>query len=131
MADVQRTGLALRDPLPWHDFAQAVRTAEEAGYEALFAPEIAGREAFSTLAGVAGATERIGLGTGVVALPARRLSTTAMAAATVQELSGGRLVLGLGADRPAGARWTAFAVVSWGCARRCPIVPWRKQMGSG
>ena len=61
MADVQRTGLALRDPLPWHDFAQVVRTAEEAGYAALFVPEIAGREAFSTLAGVAGATERIGL----------------------------------------------------------------------
>jgi 5,10-methylenetetrahydromethanopterin reductase len=93
-------GVALRDALPWHDFVQVARTAEEAGYESLFVPEIAGREAFSTLAGLAGATERIGLATGVVAVRTRHLATTAMAAATVQELSGGRFILGLGAGPP-------------------------------
>jgi 5,10-methylenetetrahydromethanopterin reductase len=88
--------LALRDPLPWRDFVQVVDTAEEAGYHAVFVPEIAGREAFSTLAGLASVTDRLLLGTGVVPVQARRFETTAMAAATVQEISGGRLVLGLG-----------------------------------
>ena len=106
MADVTaeaqrtRTGVALRDPLAWHDLVQVVETAEQAGFEAAFVPEIAGREAFATLAGLAGVTERLRLGTGVVPLPARRLSTLAMAAATAQELSGGRLVLGLGSGPP-------------------------------
>lgn len=92
-----RTGLAIRDPLPWHDLAQVVETAEATGYEALFVPESSGREAFSTLAALARVTSRIRLGTGVVPLPARRAFVTAMAAATVHELSGGRLVLGVGA----------------------------------
>src|SRR5438093_7656917 len=96
----ERIGVALRDPLPWHDFVQVVGTAEESGYEALFVPEIAGREAFSTLAGVAGATERLRLGTGVVAIPTRSLPTMAMAAATVQERCGGRFILGVGAGPP-------------------------------
>jgi alkanesulfonate monooxygenase SsuD/methylene tetrahydromethanopterin reductase-like flavin-dependent oxidoreductase (luciferase family) len=95
-----RTGLALRDPIPWHDFVQVVETAEQAGYETLFVPEIAGREAFATLAALAGRTEALRLGTGVVPVPARRVSTLAMAAATVQELSGNRLVLGVGSGHP-------------------------------
>src|SRR5919197_731930 len=105
MSNTQRPGggpigVALRDPLQWHDLVVVVRTAEEAGYESLFVPEIAGREGFSTLAGLAGATDRIRLATGVVAAQTRYLATTAMAAATVQELSGGRFVLGVGAGPP-------------------------------
>jgi len=94
------TGVALRDPIAWHDFVQVVRTAEETGYRACLVPEIAGREAFSTLAGLAGATNRLLLGTGIVPMHARSAQVTAMAAATVQELSGGRLVLGLGTGPP-------------------------------
>ena len=97
---MQGTGLALREPFAWHDFVQVVRTAEDAGYDALFVPEIAGREAFASLAGVATSTQRLLLGTGVVPIHARRMETTAMAAATVQELSSGRLVLGVGAGPP-------------------------------
>jgi len=100
MANPQRTGLALRDPIAWHDFLQVARVAEEAAYEGVFVPEIAGREAFATLAALAASTERIRLATGVVAIQNRFVSTTAMAAATVQELSGGRFVLGLGAGPP-------------------------------
>jgi alkanesulfonate monooxygenase SsuD/methylene tetrahydromethanopterin reductase-like flavin-dependent oxidoreductase (luciferase family) len=96
----ERTGVALREPLAWHDVVQIVRTAEETGYEACFLPEIAGREAFATLAGLAGVTEALGLGTGVVPMHARRAAATAMAAATVQDLSGGRLTLGLGTGPP-------------------------------
>ena len=50
----------------------------------------------TTLAYLAGRTERIGLGTGVLVLPYRRPLPTAKAVATVQELSGGRLLLGVG-----------------------------------
>jgi len=88
--------LALRDPLPWRELVELVETAEQTGYEALFLPEATGREAFATLAGLAGVTSGLVLGTGVVAVPSRRLPTTAMGAATVHELSGGRMVLGVG-----------------------------------
>jgi alkanesulfonate monooxygenase SsuD/methylene tetrahydromethanopterin reductase-like flavin-dependent oxidoreductase (luciferase family) len=92
-----RTGVALREPLPWHDLVQVVQAAEETGYGAVFVPEITAREAFATLAGFAGATSRIHLGAGVVVVGSRTPATTAMAAATVQDLSGGRMVLGIGA----------------------------------
>jgi probable F420-dependent oxidoreductase len=51
----------------------------------------------TALAWLAGRTERIGLGTGVLILPYRPPLPTAKAIATVQELSGGRLLLGVGA----------------------------------
>ena len=51
----------------------------------------------ATLAYLAGCTERIGLGTGVLVLPYRPALATAKWVATVQELSGGRLILGVGA----------------------------------
>ncbi|MGQ0669265.1 MAG: LLM class flavin-dependent oxidoreductase [Actinomycetota bacterium] len=91
-----RTGVALRDPLPWHDLVQVVESAEQSGYEAVLLPEIAGRETFSALAGLAGVTSTMLLGNGIVPMNSRRAPTTAMAAATVHELSGGRMVLGLG-----------------------------------
>ena len=91
-----RTALALRDPLPWRDLVEIVETAERTGYETVFLPEITGRETFSTLAGLAGVTSTLRLGTGVVPMTSRRVETTAMAAATVHELSAGRMVLGLG-----------------------------------
>src|SRR5438445_3951354 len=97
MANTQRVGVAVREPLSWHDLVQIVRTAEQTGYETLFVPEIAGREAFATLAGLAPLTETIRLASGVVPITARTPQVTAMAAGTVQELSGGRFVLGLGA----------------------------------
>jgi len=92
-----RIGVAIREPVGWHDFVQLAQTAEETAYEALFVPEGFGREGFSTLAGLAPVTSSIRLGTGVAAIAARAPRTTAMAAATVQELSAGRFVLGLGA----------------------------------
>jgi 5,10-methylenetetrahydromethanopterin reductase len=94
------TGLVLRDPLPWSEEREVVQTAEDTGYDAVFVPEIAAREAFSTLTAFAGATARPALGTGVVTMWARAPVITAMAAATVHELSGGRVILGLGAGSP-------------------------------
>jgi len=82
--------------VPWRDMVEIVQTAEQTGYKALFLPESTGREAFSTLAALARHTEVLRLGTGVVTIVARPLPTTVMAAATVDQISGGRLVLGLG-----------------------------------
>jgi alkanesulfonate monooxygenase SsuD/methylene tetrahydromethanopterin reductase-like flavin-dependent oxidoreductase (luciferase family) len=97
---IGRTGLVLRDPLPWRDLVEVVEAAEDTGYEAVFVPEIAGREAFSTLTGFAMTTTRMALGTGVVTIPSRNPATTAMAAATVHDLSGGRMILGIGTGDP-------------------------------
>jgi alkanesulfonate monooxygenase SsuD/methylene tetrahydromethanopterin reductase-like flavin-dependent oxidoreductase (luciferase family) len=90
------TGFVIRDPLPWRDCLQLVESAEETGYTGVFVPEISAREAFSTLTGFAAATTSILLGTGVVTMRARSPVTTAMAAATLQEISGGRVVVGIG-----------------------------------
>ncbi|MEX0991694.1 MAG: LLM class flavin-dependent oxidoreductase [Actinomycetota bacterium] len=95
-----RTGLAIRDPLPWHELVLTAELAERTGYETLFVPEIAGREAFSSLAGLARATYRLRLGPGVIPLGSRSHEVLAMGAATVQELSQGRFILGLGAGTP-------------------------------
>jgi alkanesulfonate monooxygenase SsuD/methylene tetrahydromethanopterin reductase-like flavin-dependent oxidoreductase (luciferase family) len=102
VSEAGRTGIVLRDALAWRDEREIVETAEEAGYEAVFVPEIDGREAFCTLTGFAAATQRVRLGTGVVTVWARSPVTTAMAAKTVHDLSGGRMVLGIGAGSPSG-----------------------------
>lgn len=98
-----RTGLVLRDPLPWDDALRVVRTAEASGYDAIFVPEIQAREAFTTLTGFGAATDRVRLGTGVVTLQSRTPTVTAMAAATVHDETGGRFVLGVGAGAGRGA----------------------------
>jgi alkanesulfonate monooxygenase SsuD/methylene tetrahydromethanopterin reductase-like flavin-dependent oxidoreductase (luciferase family) len=92
--------VVLRDALPWHDLLEVVEAAEDTGFDAVFVPEIAGREAFSTLTGFAMATTRMALGTGVVTVSSRAPTTLAMAAATVHDLSGGRMILGIGTGDP-------------------------------
>jgi alkanesulfonate monooxygenase SsuD/methylene tetrahydromethanopterin reductase-like flavin-dependent oxidoreductase (luciferase family) len=89
-----------RDVLPFPDLVHAVHAAERCGYETVFMPEIAAREAFSVLVALAGTTERIGLATGVVRIDRRDLRTTALAAATAAEAAPGRFVLGVGSRLP-------------------------------
>jgi alkanesulfonate monooxygenase SsuD/methylene tetrahydromethanopterin reductase-like flavin-dependent oxidoreductase (luciferase family) len=89
-------GFAVRDPLPWTDLARIVRAGETLGYSALFLPEITGRDALVALGALAGETSELLLGTGIVPIRSRTTMLTAMAAATVHERSGGRLILGLG-----------------------------------
>jgi alkanesulfonate monooxygenase SsuD/methylene tetrahydromethanopterin reductase-like flavin-dependent oxidoreductase (luciferase family) len=89
-------GFALRDPLPWKDLSAIVSASEQAGYRALFLPEILGRDALVTLGALAGETRGLRLGTGVIPMRSRTPRLTAMAAATVHERSGGRLILGIG-----------------------------------
>jgi len=90
------TGFALRDPLPWDAFADVTRSGESLGYTAVFLPEIAGRDAFAALMGLAAETRELLLVTGIVPMTSRETLLTAMGAATVHERSSGRLVLGLG-----------------------------------
>jgi F420-dependent oxidoreductase-like protein len=74
--------------------------AEEAGFDCLWSAESWGSDAFSPLAYIAGHTSRIRLGTGVVQLSARTPAATAMQAITLDHLSAGRLILGLGVSGP-------------------------------
>jgi alkanesulfonate monooxygenase SsuD/methylene tetrahydromethanopterin reductase-like flavin-dependent oxidoreductase (luciferase family) len=100
MTQRQRLGLALRDPLPWRDLAMLVETAEETGFDTGFFPEIGGRDALAAITGLGAHTSRIHLGPGVAPVHSRRLPLLAMSAATAQERTGGRLVLGLGSGPP-------------------------------
>src|ERR1700709_315790 len=74
--------------------------AEELGYTSVSVAEGWGHDASVLLAEVALRTSRIGLGSGVLNVWARSGATIARAAASLDELSGGRFVLGLGAGSP-------------------------------
>jgi F420-dependent oxidoreductase-like protein len=97
-APMSRIGIALGTvhDRPFSEVAAFARTAEESGYEAMFVPEAWGRDAFVTLGALARVTERISLGTGIVNVYSRTPALLAMAAVTLDELSGGRAILGLG-----------------------------------
>src|SRR5918998_3894774 len=83
-----------------------VRLAEELGYEAVYVTHIAGRESLTVLTHYAAHTSRIRLGTGVVPIYTRTPATMAQTATTIDELSGGRLNLGLGVShRPVVEGW--------------------------
>jgi 5,10-methylenetetrahydromethanopterin reductase len=90
------TAFTIRDPLPWPDVAGIAREGEALGYTAVFLPETGARDTLATLTALAGETDRLLLGTGVVPMAARTSKLAAMAAATVQEGSGGRHILGVG-----------------------------------
>ncbi|MDA0638069.1 LLM class flavin-dependent oxidoreductase [Nonomuraea sp. MCN248] len=79
---------------------QLVREAERLGYDSVWASEGYGVDPVTTLAWLAAGTERIRLGTGVIQVTGRTAIAAAMAAATVDRLSGGRFLLGLGASGP-------------------------------
>jgi alkanesulfonate monooxygenase SsuD/methylene tetrahydromethanopterin reductase-like flavin-dependent oxidoreductase (luciferase family) len=75
---------------------QRVERAEALGYESVYTTHIAGRDSLIVLAAYATRTERIRLGTGVLPMYSRTPVAAAQAAATIDELSDGRMVLGLG-----------------------------------
>jgi alkanesulfonate monooxygenase SsuD/methylene tetrahydromethanopterin reductase-like flavin-dependent oxidoreductase (luciferase family) len=85
---------------------ERVRLAESLGYEAAYTTHLAGRESLTVVTAYALATERIRVGTGVVPIYTRTPATMAQTAATIDELSGGRLNLGLGVShRPVVEGW--------------------------
>jgi probable F420-dependent oxidoreductase len=76
--------------------AERARLADRLGFDSIYTTHIAGRDPFTVLAAFAHATERVRLGTGVTSIFARTPVAMAQVAATLDELSGGRMVLGLG-----------------------------------
>jgi F420-dependent oxidoreductase-like protein len=78
----------------------AVRSAEELGYDSVWTGEAYGSDAASVLAWLAGQTSRIKLGSAIFQIPGRSAAMTAMTAATIDQLSGGRMILGLGTSGP-------------------------------
>jgi F420-dependent oxidoreductase-like protein len=79
---------------------EAIREAEQLGFDSVWSAEAYGSDALTPLAWWGAQTERIRLGTGIVQLSARTPAATAMAALTLDHLSGGRFILGLGASGP-------------------------------
>src|SRR5919108_827171 len=75
---------------------ERVKRAEEFGYDSCYVTHIAARDSLAVLMAYAAATERIKLGTGVLPIYSRTPVATAQTAATIDEFSGGRMVLGLG-----------------------------------
>lgn len=85
---------------PPSDGQAVVEEAERLGADSVWTAEAYGSDAFTPLAWWGSRTERIGLGTAIAQISARTPTATAMAAMTLDHLSGGRFRLGLGASGP-------------------------------
>ena len=85
---------------PPTDALPAAQEAERLGYDSVWTAEAWGSDAFTPLAYMAAHTSKIKLGTSVVQLSARTPAATAMATLTLDHLSGGRMILGLGVSGP-------------------------------
>jgi len=86
-------------PDPW-DPTDVVLEAERLGYDSAWTAEAYGSDVFSPLCWIGARTSRIKLGTAVMQLSARTPACVAMTAATIDHLSGGRLILGIGVSGP-------------------------------
>src|SRR6476661_2937377 len=85
---------------PPEGVGELVAAAEEAGFDALFTAEAWGSDAFTPLAWWGRETSRLRLGTSIVQMSGRTPTSIAMHALTLDHLSGGRVVLGLGVSGP-------------------------------
>ena len=106
---LDRISLVVPPVGPWREQERWYRWAEQVGYDVVYtydhlthatAPGLWLSEAFTTLTAAAAVTERIRLGTLVASAVFRTPVTLARVAMTVQDISGGRLVLGLGMGAP-------------------------------
>ena len=77
-----------------------VREAEELGFDSVWAAEAYGSDAATVLAWLASQTERIRIGSAIFQIPGRSPAMCAMTAATLDNLSNGRVILGIGASGP-------------------------------
>ena len=85
---------------PPTNHAELVAAAEDAGFDTVFTAEAWGSDAYTPLAWWGRQTSRMRLGTSVIQLSARTPTACAMAALTLDHLSGGRHLLGLGVSGP-------------------------------
>jgi F420-dependent oxidoreductase-like protein len=79
---------------------KVVQEAERLGYDSVWAAEAYGSDAATVLAWLAAGTSKIRLGSAIFQMPGRSAAMTAMTAATIDELSGGRMILGIGTSGP-------------------------------
>jgi len=77
-----------------------VQTAEQLGYDSVWAAEAWGTDAVTVLAWLGASTTTIKLGSAIMQIPGRTPANTAMTAATLDLMSGGRVILGLGTSGP-------------------------------
>jgi F420-dependent oxidoreductase-like protein len=80
--------------------AEAIAEAERLGVDSIWTAEAYGSDCLTPLAWWGAKTERVKLGTAIVQMSARQPAATAMAAMTIDHLSGGRFILGLGVSGP-------------------------------
>jgi F420-dependent oxidoreductase-like protein len=102
MAEGLKLGVALgywaADPPP--DMVSLAQEAERLGFDSVWSAEAWGSDAFTPLAWIGAQTSRIKLGTGIVQISARTPAAVAMTAITLDHLTGGRVMLGLGVSGP-------------------------------
>jgi F420-dependent oxidoreductase-like protein len=79
---------------------EIVKEAESAGFDSVWAAEAYGSDTATVLAWLASQTERIKIGSAIFQMPARTPAMTAMTAATLDQLSNGRMILGIGSSGP-------------------------------
>ena len=90
---------------------ERVALADSLGYEAVYTTHTAGRDSLTVLAAYALSSERIMIGTGVVPIYSRTPATMAQTAVTLDELSQGRMRLGLGVShRPVVEAWDGQSI---------------------
>jgi F420-dependent oxidoreductase-like protein len=77
-----------------------VQEAERLGYDSVWAAEAYGSDTATVLGWLAGQTTKIRLGSGIFQMPGRSAAMTAMTAATIDQLSNGRMILGIGSSGP-------------------------------
>ena len=85
---------------PTENIIAIAQEAETLGYETIWTAEAWGSDVFTPLSWIGAHTSKIKLGTGIAQLSARTPAATAMAALTLDHLSGGRMILGLGVSGP-------------------------------
>jgi probable F420-dependent oxidoreductase len=95
---MERIGICFSGGANASEIVECVKLAEELGYESAWVAEGHGGDQFAILAACATATSRIQLGTAITSAFVRTAPTIAMAAATVDQLSGGRFILGIGSS---------------------------------
>jgi F420-dependent oxidoreductase-like protein len=82
------------------DHVELAKEAEQLGYDSVWTAEAWGSDALTPLAWIGAHTSKVRLGTSVAQLSARTPTAAAMAALTLDHLSGGRMILGLGVSGP-------------------------------
>ena len=93
-----RVGVAFSAGLNASEIVECAQLAESLGYDSVWMAEGHGGDQFAVLAAVAAQTERVKLGTCISSVFVRSAPTIAMSAAVVDQLSGGRFILGLGSS---------------------------------